>query len=73
MLFSAMVDEALVKKVAGLQDDADVNDDSVDAAAETRTWASHQFWEFIDQLLDEMREDVCGEPDAELRKTAWAQ
>lgn len=70
-----MVDEALAKKVAasGSCDDNSNNNDNAEAANKTWSWSSYQFWEFIDQLLNEMREKVRGEPDTERQKVVWGQ
>ncbi|KAI9455135.1 hypothetical protein HD554DRAFT_2148918 [Boletus coccyginus] len=75
VLFSTMVEESLAKKVAGSDAREESNtlaDDSAESVNdEIRTWSSNQFWEFIDKLLDEMREAVRNEPSAELRKQTW--
>ncbi|KAF8546846.1 hypothetical protein OG21DRAFT_1490763 [Imleria badia] len=75
LLFNTMVDESLVKKVTAMEPQEDADNDSAASADETpsRTWSGNQFWEFIDQLLDEMREDIRKKPTAQLRKQAWEQ
>ncbi|KAH0825929.1 hypothetical protein J3R83DRAFT_7619 [Lanmaoa asiatica] len=73
ILFSTIVDESLAKKVAGsdAQEDSNTPAGNEPANNGTRTWSSNQFWEFIDELLDEMREAVRHEPGTESRKQAW--
>ncbi|KAG6379021.1 hypothetical protein JVT61DRAFT_11444 [Boletus reticuloceps] len=63
LLFCNMVDESLVKKAiqAGPDSQEDADRDSAD----------NQFWEFIDQLLDEMHEEAHIKSTIELWKQAW--
>lgn len=72
IIFSTMVDESLAKKVAGLDAGEESNTLSDNASAEPiKIWFSHQFWEYIDDLLDEMHEEVRNEPNDGLRKQIW--